>query len=95
MRPNQFQQKWQKVQNSDLLAESSAVEETQELSADPADFCREILGFKPYAYQEEFIKLFVENQFTAARWSRQSGKSFIVAALLLWYAVTTPTAPSA
>jgi phage FluMu gp28-like protein len=48
------------------------------------------LGFKPYAYQEHFIRLFVENQFTAARWSRQSGKSFIVAALLLWYATTHP-----
>ncbi len=90
MRPNQFQQTWQKVQNSDLLAEGLALEKTVDLSEDPAVFCREILGFKPFAYQEEFIKLFVENQFTAARWSRQSGKSFIVAALLLWYATTHP-----
>ncbi len=54
------------------------------------DFCREILGFKPFAYQERFIRMFEENQFTAARWCRQSGKSFIVSALLLWYATTHP-----
>ena len=90
LRPNQFLPQWQKLQHSNLLAEGLALEKTEELSANPVDFCREILGFKPYAYQEEFIKLFVENQFTAARWSRQSGKSFIVAALLLWYATTHP-----
>jgi len=32
----------------------------------------------------------MENQFTAARWCRQSGKTFIISALLLWYAVTHP-----
>ena len=90
MRPNQFLPRWQQLQRSDLQSDESTIEETQKLSADPADFCRDILGFKPFAYQEEFIKLFVENQFTAARWSRQSGKSFIVAALLLWYATTHP-----
>ena len=90
MRPNQFLSQCQKLQHSNLLAEAVAQEKTEELSADPADFCRKILGFKPYAYQEEFIKLFEENQFTAARWSRQSGKSFIVASLLLWYATTHP-----
>ena len=34
--------------------------------------------------------MFQENQFTAARWCRQSGKTFIIAALLLWYATTFP-----
>jgi len=34
--------------------------------------------------------MFQENQFTAARWCRQSGKTFIIAALLLWYAITHP-----
>ena len=88
--PNQFLPQWQKVQHSNLLAEGLALEKTEEVSANPVDFCRKILEFQPYAYQEEFIKLFAENQFTAARWSRQSGKSFIVAALLLWYATTHP-----
>ncbi len=63
---------------------------TEEISDNPFDFCKKILGFTPYIYQEKFIKIFVENQFTAAHWSRQSGKSFIVAALLLWYALMHP-----
>src|SRR3990170_184466 len=90
LRPNQILPKWQKIQQNDQLVEEAMLEKTQKLSADPVVFCREILGFKPFAYQEQFIQLFKENQFTAARWSRQSGKSFIVAALLLWYAVTHP-----
>jgi len=90
MRPNQILTKWQKVQHNDQLIEEATLEKTRKLSADPVDFCKEILGFKPFAYQEQFIQIFKENQFTAARWSRQSGKSFIVAALLLWYATTHP-----
>src|SRR3989304_689746 len=38
----------------------------------------------------DYIQMFQENQFTAARWCRQSGKTFIIAALLLWYAATHP-----
>ena len=95
MRPNQILPRWQKLQQNNQLAEELVLEETQKLSADPVVFCREVLGFVPFAYQEQFIRLFRENQFTAARWSRQSGKSFIVAALLLWYASTHPKAPSA
>jgi phage FluMu gp28-like protein len=34
------------------------------------------------------MRLFEQNQFTAARWCRQSGKTFTISALLLWYAVT-------
>ncbi len=57
-------------------------------SSDPVEFFTKVLGFKPFPYQLEFIKLFCENQFVALRWCRQSGKSWIVAGLLLWYAVT-------
>jgi hypothetical protein len=39
--------------------------------------------------------MFQENQFTAARWCRQSGKTFIIAALLLWYATTHPNTATA
>jgi hypothetical protein len=88
MRPNQFQPHWQTVQTSDIDAEEVALASAEEVSDNPFDFFQELLGVKPYLYQEEFIKLFVENQFLAARWNRQSGKNFIVAALLLWYAVT-------
>jgi phage FluMu gp28-like protein len=56
------------------------------LSSEPIEFFRHILGFEPTQYQKDLIKLFQDNQFVAARWCRQSGKSFIISALLLWYA---------
>ncbi len=90
MRPNQILPKWQKLQQSDQLIEEATLEKTQKLSVDPEDFCTQILGFKPFLYQKEFIQTFKDNQFTAARWCRQSGKTFIIAALLLWYATTHP-----
>jgi len=66
------------------------VDAALDLSSDPVEFFRQVVGFEPTKYQVEFIKLFLENQFIAARWCRQSGKSWIISALLLWYAVTHP-----
>ncbi len=40
------------------------------------------MKFKPTDYQEKFLR--DSSQFIALRWSRQSGKSFIVSARLLW-----------
>ena len=57
---------------------------------DPVKFCIEILGFTPTEYQRDLAKKFVENQFVAARWCRQSGKSWMISALLLWYALIHP-----
>jgi hypothetical protein len=88
LRPSQIFPKFQQIQQNSQLVEAATLEKTQKVSEAPGDFCREILGFKLFAYQERFIRLFQEYQFTAARWCRQSGKSFIVSALLLWYAVT-------
>jgi hypothetical protein len=88
MKINQILTRWQKLRQTDQQIKQARIEETQKLSADPTEFCTKILGFKPYPYQKEFIDLFKDNQFTAARWNRQSGKSFIIAALLLWYAAT-------
>ncbi len=90
MRPNQTLHSFQQIQQHNLTYQESELAKTKAFSNNPVDFCKQVLGFTPYTYQEELIKLFVENQFVAARWSRQSGKSFIVAALLLWYAVTHP-----
>jgi len=50
------------------------------------------LGFKLFEYQKEFAEIFENNQFTAARWCRQSGKSQTISLLLLKYAVTHPNA---
>lgn len=62
------------------------------LSSDPVTFFEQVVGFKPTAYQIDLAKKFVENQFVTMRWCRQSGKSWICAALLLNYALTHPGA---
>jgi len=50
----------------------------------PIDFFEQTLSFKPTEYQKQLTSFFMEKQFVAARWCRQSGKSHIVAALLLY-----------
>src|SRR5450756_273830 len=90
LRPNQILPRWNSVQQTNREIRQAIIEKTQELSADPIRFFEQVVGFKPFAYQAEFIHMFQENQFTAARWCRQSGKTFIIAALLLWYATTHP-----
>jgi phage FluMu gp28-like protein len=65
-------------------------ERVKEAFQDPQKFCNIILGFQPTEYQLDLIRKFQKEQFVAARWCRQSGKSHIVAAMLLWYALTHP-----
>jgi len=64
--------------------------QTFNFPTDPTQFCTQILGFQPTAYQQQLITQFQTNQFTAARWCRQSGKSQTISALLLHYALTNP-----
>jgi phage FluMu gp28-like protein len=73
-----------------LAAEKAVADCVASLSVDTKSFFERILGFTPYAYQLDLIKKFEENQFIAVRWCRQSGKSFVVSALLLKYAVDHP-----
>lgn len=70
--------------------DKAEVERARQLSRDPVEFFRQVVGFEPTRYQKQFIRLFCKHHFLAGRWCRQSGKSWIVAALLLWYAVTHP-----
>jgi phage FluMu gp28-like protein len=76
--------------HSDALIEKAEVEKAQTLSSVPVEFCRQVLGFEPYDYQKELIALYLQNQFTAARWCRQSGKSWIISGLLLDDALNIP-----
>jgi hypothetical protein len=78
------------LQQTNSLIRKQSTDKTAEIIADPERFFKEIIGFTPYSYQKEFIDLFLKNQFTAARWCRQSGKTYIISALLLWYAVAHP-----
>ncbi|MEM3699866.1 MAG: terminase family protein [Candidatus Bathyarchaeia archaeon] len=82
------QQQRQKLrQLEQRLAET---QESFQIPEDPTEFCTRILGFQPTAYQEELIRLFQTNQFVAARWCRQSGKTQTISALLLWHALKNP-----
>ncbi len=90
MRPNHLLERWRNLQQSDNNLKQKINQRTKELSTNPNDFFKEIMGFEPYSYQKEFANLFQNNQFTAARWCRQSGKTYIISALLLWYATTHP-----
>ncbi len=55
------------------------------VEGDIGEFCEE-LGFKPTHYQERLLR--DPSRFVVARWSRQSGKSYAVAALILYHALT-------
>ena len=90
LRPNQFRANWFEINQEHRQLRLTITEHTQQLSVNAVDFFEQILGFKPYAYQKEFAELFEKNQFTAARWCRQSGKTQTISALLLKYAVTHP-----
>ncbi len=91
-RPSQFLTKWHEIEQEHTQLNQTVTEQTKQLSVTAADFFEHLLGFKPYAYQKEFAELFENNQFTAARWCRQTGKTETISALLLKYAVTHPNA---
>lgn len=90
MRPNQILPKWFSLQQSEKIVGDAEVAKAQKLSNNPTEFFQQIMGFQPTTYQADFIQKFLQSQFLAARWCRQSGKSWIISALLLWYALTNP-----
>jgi phage FluMu gp28-like protein len=90
MHPDQFLEKWRDFQQQNTELKQAVTAQTEALSSDSAVFFEQIVGFKPYPYQKEFIDIFENNQFTAARWCRQSGKTQTISALLLKYAVSHP-----
>jgi phage FluMu gp28-like protein len=65
-------------------------EQNELLSVGFQGFCEKRLGFTPFKYQLDLADKFENNQFIAARWCRQSGKSHTVSALLLKYALEHP-----
>jgi phage FluMu gp28-like protein len=73
-----------------MLQQKFSEAQSIEISPEPLVFCKETLGFAPTTYQTELINQFQTNQFIAARWARQSGKSHTISALLLHYALRNP-----
>ena len=81
--------------NTNFLTEE--VQEFIKCSNDPVYFIRSfikivnldqgIVGFDLYDFQEDMVNRFHENRFNIAKLPRQSGKSTVVTAYLLWYAI--------
>lgn len=44
-----------------------------------------LVSFHPYPYQKRIIEAVVNNRYSIAKLARQSGKTTVVAAILLWY----------
>ena len=73
------------------------VQEFIKCSKDPVYFIRNyikivnldqgIVGFDLYDFQEDMVNRFHEHRFNIAKLPRQSGKSTVVTAYLLWYAI--------
>ncbi len=55
---------------------------------DPVEFCEKTLGFTPTEYQRRLLS--DKSRFLCLQWSRQSGKTTTVSAILLWTALTRP-----
>ncbi|MCW4024941.1 MAG: terminase family protein [Candidatus Bathyarchaeota archaeon] len=89
-RPKKLLEERRKLREQALAIEMERLSKVESLKTDPLEFFRQVLGVEPTDYQKELIALFQKNQFVAARWSRQSGKSFTTSALLLNYALVNP-----
>ncbi len=87
LKPNLYLDEWAKAREKTLALESCRLSEVEAVKTDPLEFFRQVLGVEPTDYQKELIELFQNNQFVAARWSRQSGKSFTTSGILLNYAL--------
>ncbi len=83
---------WHKIDRySEEFQKSHEKQSTKDeplISCGVLEFFQTTAGFKPTAYQEKL--LLDENQFIAARWSRQSGKSLCLAVLSLYTALSSP-----
>ncbi|MBN1245518.1 hypothetical protein JXA31_07990 [Candidatus Bathyarchaeota archaeon] len=61
-----------------------------QIPSDFPEFCRKNLNLNLTAYQIEAAKILQENSNVALRWCRQSGKTQLITAWLLHYALLNP-----
>jgi phage FluMu gp28-like protein len=65
--------------------------EAAQVPEDPAQFIQEHLKFTPTSYQQELLDHITKgHKRIALRWARQSGKSWILATLLIWHCARHP-----
>jgi hypothetical protein len=55
---------------------------------DPVGFCRDILGFDPWERQREVMQAVVDHPLVSVKSGHRVGKSWLVAALALWFYCT-------
>jgi hypothetical protein len=65
-----------------------AIEDKDDVPEDAVEFCREWLKFNPTPYQIEFLN--DSEKRIVLLWSRQSGKSWTIAAKAIWHSLTHP-----
>jgi hypothetical protein len=56
LRPSQFLAKWREVEQENSQLRQTVTEQTQQLSANTADFFERVLGFKLFEYQKESLR---------------------------------------
>ena len=89
-RPSKLFLERDQLREQAFAIESQRLGKVETLKTEPIEFFRQVLGVEPTDYQKELIEMFQKNQFIAARWSRQSGKSFTTSGILLNYALANP-----
>jgi len=70
------------------IRDSLEAEKAEKVPDDIVEFCREWLGYQPFAYMYGFLK--DSSHFIANCQARQTGKTFNGVAKLLWYALKYP-----
>ena len=83
--------------NESVLLEPWQIQEIKKCAQDPIYFIRHYVYIntkdygmqlmQTYPFQDDAIKRFLKYRFNINRWSRQVGKSTIVRAFILWYAM--------
>lgn len=75
-----------------VTAETRIVFPSSRFRDDPAAFCREVLGFEPWAKQVEILEAVRDHRRVAVRSGHKVGKSSGAAALALWHWASYPDA---
>ena len=89
-RPGDWEREASRIQEALGRIEAHGERRMESYAGDPLGFLRDVLRFEPTEYQRKLAETFEGNQFFALCWCRQSGKSWMVSALLLYYALTHP-----
>lgn len=70
---------------AEVRPQRTIVEELRTYRDDPLAFCREWLGFEPTRFQQRVIESVRRHKKVSVRSGRRVGKSYIYAALALWF----------